>query len=164
MSEESEFEDFGAASSEIADAANAASAVAANGAITTTLCVLPEKSRKQYEFAYIRFKDWMASKKVKSCTENVLLAYFYEKSKHLTSASLWSKYSMLRTTLARKDNVDIRKFAKLTAFLKHKAVGYRSKKSKVFTREQFYRFLAEAPDERYLMMKVTKRISVVLWS
>lgn len=155
MSEESEFEDFGGASSEIVDAVNAATAVAANGAIVAS-CVLPEKSRRQYEFAYTRFKDWMASKKVKSCTENVLLAYFYEKSKHLTSASLWSKYSMLRPTLAKKDNIDIRKFSKLTAFLKHKAVGYRSKKSKVFTREQFYRFLIEAPDERYLMMKVKK--------
>lgn len=60
---------------------------------------------------------------------------------------------MLKATLAANDNIDIR-YPNLTAFLKRENVGYKPKKSEIFTREEVYRFLLEAADERYLMMKV----------
>ena len=46
---------------------------AANDAV---LNLLPEKSKQKYEFAYDRFTKWCASKKVTSCSENTMLAYF----------------------------------------------------------------------------------------
>jgi hypothetical protein len=51
--------------------------------------------------------------------------------------------------------VDIRKCTKLIPFLKKKSVGFRSKKSKIFTRQEFDKLFVEAPDNKYLMMKVT---------
>ncbi|KAJ8914926.1 hypothetical protein NQ315_016080 [Exocentrus adspersus] len=77
--------------------------------------------------------EWQATK----VTENCMLAYFVEKSKTLKSpASLWSEYSMLKSTLSIKENVDISKFLKLEAFLKRKNDGYKPKRSRVFTRKE----------------------------
>lgn len=46
--------------------------------IAQAATLIPEKSRKQYELVYKRFKDWCVSKNVKSFTKNVFLAYFSE--------------------------------------------------------------------------------------
>lgn len=124
---------------------------AANAA---TLNLLPEKSRTQYENVYKRFKEWCQKKKTTQFSENVLLAYFAEKSKHLKPSTLWSEYSMVRACLIVKDNVDIKTYSRLVAFLKRQSVGFRPKKSKVFKRGEFLKFLVEAPDETFLMMKV----------
>lgn len=120
---------------------------------TATLQLLPKKSRDKYEKEYEIFKTWCRQKKVKQVSENVLLAYFSGHAKNMKSSSLWSKYSMLKSTLAIKENVDI-KYPKLIAFLKRQAVGYRPKKSATFTRENINVFLLEAPDETFLMTKV----------
>lgn len=117
--------------------------------------LLPEKSKKVYEICYRRFTDWCDTKFVKNVTENVLLAYLKEKSEILKPSTLWSEYSMLKATLIINKHVDIRKFTKLIPFLKKKSVGFRPKKSKIFTRQEFDKFLVEAPDNKYLMMKVT---------
>lgn len=126
---------------------------AANIACTS---LLPEKSKKRYEITYDVFRKWCDAKYVDIHTsEAVLLAYFLEKSKKYTSpASLWCEYSMLRSTISLNDNVDISKYAKLRAFLKNKNIGYRPKKSEVFTIEQIVKFLSEASDQTYLMKKV----------
>lgn len=123
---------------------------AANEATYNTL---PEKSKDKYIREYNLFKEWSSKNNVKNASENSILAYFYEKSKVLKSSSLWSKYSMLRTTLIMKNNVDI-KYPKLIAFLKRQADGYKPKKSETFTREDINKFLCEAPDNEYLLMKV----------
>ena len=52
------------------------------------------------------------------------------------------------------DNVNISSYCRLTAFLKKKHVGYEAKKSKVLRREEILKSLKEAPDEKFLMMKV----------
>jgi hypothetical protein len=54
--------------------------------------------------------------------------------------------------------VDISKFLKLRAFLKKTSEGYTAKKSKVFTKDEFDKFLFEAPDKLYLGLKVKKII------
>lgn len=82
------------------------------------------------------------------------MAYFEEKSKLWKASTLWSNFSMIKASLQIKNNVDISKYYKLIAFLKRKSVGYRPKKSKIFTSEQINTFLNEAPDTKYLMIKV----------
>lgn len=116
--------------------------------------LLPKKSKELYELAYKKFKNWCELKKVKMVSENVLLAYFSNKSKVLKPSTMWSQYSMLRTTISINQNVDISKFMNLIAFLKRNSEGYRPKKSKIFTKEDFSRFLKEADDESYLALKV----------
>lgn len=116
--------------------------------------LLPEKSRERYEKAYKSFGDWCKEKKIRAFTENVFLGYFSELANAKKSSTLWSIFSMLKSTLAVKDNVDIGKYSKLIAFLKRKSVGHRAKKSKVLTRDEINSFLFDAPDDRYLMIKV----------
>lgn len=53
-----------------------------------------------------------------------------------------------------KKDVDISKFSKLTAFLKNRSVGYSPEKSPVFSKEQLIDFIGNAPDDKYLLMKV----------
>lgn len=120
-----------------------------------TFELLPSKSKQQYEFSYDRFLKWCDQKNVsgKEASEKVLLAYFEEKSKIWKSSTLWSNYSMLKAMM-NINNQDISKYYKLVAFLKRKGEGYRPKKSKILSSEQIDKFLAEAPDEIYLMQKV----------
>jgi hypothetical protein len=42
--------------------------------------LLPLKSRKKYDKAYQQFEDWYRKKRVSDITEEVLLAYFEQKS------------------------------------------------------------------------------------
>ncbi|KAK5643338.1 hypothetical protein RI129_007183 [Pyrocoelia pectoralis] len=63
-------------------------------------------------------------------------------------------YSILRATISIKHNVDIKNFSNLIAFLKRQGEGYRSKKSKVLTKEDFNNFLLQADDQMYLALKV----------
>lgn len=119
-----------------------------------TLNLLPDKSRHRYEKEYGLFMDWCSSKKVKAISEDVMLAYFVDKFKDSKSSSLWSYYSMLRSTISIKNNVDISRYAKLMAYLKRKSVGYKAKKSKAFSKNEVVKFLVTAPDEEFLLMKV----------
>ncbi|MGH9701080.1 MAG: tyrosine-type recombinase/integrase [Candidatus Acidiferrales bacterium] len=110
--------------------------------------LLPEKSRTRYENVYHIFKSWCAQKGVKKAvSETVILAYFSELAKTKKPSTLWSTYSMLRTTLNIKDKVDISKFPKLLAFLKRQNQGYKSKKSSTFSFENIEAFLKNAPKE-----------------
>lgn len=132
----------------------------AQAAYNATFNLLPEKSKFKYEKQYQLFVEWCTSKKVKKFSESVLLAYFTEKSKILKSSTMWSVYSMLRSTLVVKNDVDISVYKKLIAYLKRQSVGYRPKKSKTFSKEEIFKFLVEASDEQFLMMKVVMVIGV----
>lgn len=46
------------------------------------------------------------------------------------------------------------KYPKLIAFLKRQNQGYKPNKAKTFSREEVNKFLLEAPDNNYLLMKV----------
>ncbi|KAJ8972906.1 hypothetical protein NQ317_001577 [Molorchus minor] len=60
---------------------------------------------------------------------------------------------MIKAMLNVENNQDINKFYKLIAFLKRKGEGYLPKNKK-FTRQNIDKFIAEAPDDKYLMFKV----------
>ncbi|KAJ3649653.1 hypothetical protein Zmor_021381 [Zophobas morio] len=116
--------------------------------------LLPSKSKERYEKQFQIFEDWRRLKNVTSLTEDVFLAYFAEKSNSYKASSLWSTYSMLKAVLLLKENLDISKFCKVTAYLKRKSAGYQPKKSKCLSRDQIDKFLLEAPDKEFLLMKV----------
>lgn len=46
----------------------------------------------------------------------------------------------------------------LSAFIKRQSHGFTAKKSKVFTAEDVNKFLNEAPDAEYLLLKVSNFI------
>jgi hypothetical protein len=122
----------------------------------STLLLLPTKSRLRYEDAYNKFMEWRKKSQVKSSfSENVLLAYFGELSLKISPNTLWTQFSMLRSTLIVHQNVNISSYPKLKAFLKRKAHGYKPKKSKTLTAEQVNKFIKEASDDKYLLQKVS---------
>lgn len=119
-----------------------------------SLELLPEKSRHRYEKEYTAFKKWCNQRKVKTLKEEVFLAYFSQLSKTYKPSTLWSRCSMLKMVIKIKEDLDIGRFTKLTAFLKRQNVGYKAKKSKIFTKTEISKFMSEAPNDVYLMMKV----------
>ncbi len=116
--------------------------------------VIPEKSKDRYQNTYQIFKKWCEAKNA-PMEEKTVLAYMVQRCSNLKSpGSLWAEYSMLKATIFLHEGIDISKFATLIGFLKRKNVGYRPKKANVFTRDDFHRFLTEAPDDEYLIHKV----------
>ena len=59
--------------------------------------------------AYKRYEDWCKLNKVKIAPEKSILAYFSEKAKSQIASTVWNQYSMLRSTIGIKQNVDISK-------------------------------------------------------
>ncbi|KAL1509202.1 hypothetical protein ABEB36_003975 [Hypothenemus hampei] len=116
--------------------------------------VLLGRTKGRYESAYKKFKDWTTSHGIRVLSEDVLLRYFENLSKTYRPSTLWSLYSMLNSTIKQFENIDIEKYAELMAFLRRKNLGYKSEKCKVFETNEIKKFLQEAPDDRYLLMKV----------
>jgi hypothetical protein len=61
---------------------------------------------------------------------------------------------MLRSTLLVRNEIDISKYQKLQAFLKRQGDNYKPKKSKVLSKDEIDKFITEALDDTYLMIKV----------
>ncbi|XP_036141434.1 uncharacterized protein LOC105833640 isoform X3 [Monomorium pharaonis] len=120
----------------------------------TTENLLPSKSKDKYLTTYNKFMNWKAKKKFESLSENIMLTYFMELSNTHVSSTLWTIYSMLRSTLSINNNINISYYKKVRAFLKKQAIGFQTKKSKVLTIEQIKKFLDKAPDRTYLVTKV----------
>lgn len=119
---------------------------------------LPYISKQKYTKVYNEFKKWRNAKNTKSFAESVLLVYFNEISTQFAASTLWSRFSMLKATIKAYDNIDIGTYPQLLGFLKKNNTGYTSKKSSVFTTTDVSKFLKEAPDAEYLMMKVCKYV------
>jgi integrase len=137
-----------------------------------TSSLLPKKSGERYEREYNDFKKWQSKKGIVGVTEEVALAYINHLSTRFSPNSLWSKWSMIKSCLAVKENVDVLRFDfclismlvikksfifrfyKVITFLKRKNENYVPKKAKVLSKEQVEKFLVEAPDESWLLCKV----------
>ena len=102
---------------------------------------------------YSTFMKWCESKNFRSYSENCLLAYFQSISSK-SKKSLWSVYSMLKACVIIHNNIDISRFTKLIAFIKRETENQEPKKSRVFDNDQITKFINEAPDSSFLLMKV----------
>jgi ribosome-associated toxin RatA of RatAB toxin-antitoxin module len=79
-----------------------------------TANLLPVKSAGRYEAEYQKFVKWCEENKINEYSETTLLAYFQIKSE-IAKASTWSTtYSILKTTLGIKHNVNNSNFHKLS--------------------------------------------------
>ncbi|KAJ4444868.1 hypothetical protein ANN_06665 [Periplaneta americana] len=123
-------------------------------ALDVTNNLLPQKSRNMYEKLYVQFMDWRKSKSINSFSEDVLLVYFEELSPNMKSSTLCTHYSILKSTLNIKHQIDLSKYSKLNSLLKRKSEGYKGKIAKTFSPDELKTFINEAPDIKYLMIKV----------
>lgn len=119
-----------------------------------SLDLLPAKSRKLYEQAYDKFLSWKTEKKAIT-SENCLIVYFKDLMEKLKPSTIWSQYSMLKSTIGINEGVQIKEFKNLAALLSNYSRGYQTKKAKVFSAEEVQQFLQNAPDEIHLATKVS---------
>ncbi|XP_046615650.1 UTP--glucose-1-phosphate uridylyltransferase isoform X1 [Neodiprion virginianus] len=116
--------------------------------------LLPQQSRELYWSTYNAFIEWKDANRVKTISESVMLTYFGVLANKYKPSTLWTKYSMLRSTIKIKHNIKVKKFTRLLAFLKQKSNGYEAKKSKALTLDNVKKFLSDAPDKTYMVTKV----------
>ena len=119
--------------------------------------LLPPKSRERYERTYNEFKKWRRDHETGSTSERTFLAYFQHQANDKKPSTLWSYYSMLRSTLECNEKIDIAKYPKLIAFLKRKSDGYRAVKAKTFTEAEMHKFISEVQNSEWLVVKVSYR-------
>ncbi|KAJ8980655.1 hypothetical protein NQ317_017581 [Molorchus minor] len=120
------------------------------------MCIPPEISVKANE----ETRNLLPKKSSTICNINCLWTELSGKCK---SPTLWSIYSMLKATLSVRDvacqtlsvrdDVDLGNYRKVISFRKKQSVGHVTKKSRIFTQRDIEKFLREAPDEIYLMIK-----------
>lgn len=60
----------------------------------------------------------------------------------------------MKSTLNIKHQIDLSKYSKLNSLLKRKSEGYKGKIAKTFSPDELKTFINEAPDIKYLMIKV----------
>lgn len=118
--------------------------------------MVPGVSAHLYEVQYLKFSTWRNRMEIKKTDETVLLAYFQLLSETYKATSLWSTYTRLKSMLIFKENIDIGKYCRLQCFLKTKSKGHKVKKSKVFSNQEITKFLRNAPDDEYLLHKVSR--------
>lgn len=117
--------------------------------------ILPDKSYDRYVSAYEKFMQWRKSQNTNSMAEAVLLAYFVEIAKTMKPSTLYATYSMLKATISSNHNVFIGQYELVKSFLKRTTSEFEFQfERKVFTVEEIKKFLAEAPDSKYLGVKV----------
>ena len=102
--------------------------------------------------------NWRQKKGTNSYKEEIFLAYFLELSKILKpntpANTLWSRFSMKKSMVKLKENIDIGKFFELTTFLKKQSVGFKPKKANVFDKNDIAKIMLTAPNNIYLLIKI----------
>lgn len=68
---------------------------------------------------------------------------------------LLATHPLLKTEILIKHNVNIGDYNIVTHFLKNASKDYEPKKAKVFKNEDVQNFISNAPDQIYLVMKVS---------
>lgn len=123
------------------------------------LNLLPPKSKAKYMGVYEKFVQWRGEINIapQDMREEVMLVYLnklFQEDK-LKPPTVWSRYSMLKSTLLGCENINIKHWEKVSSFMKKQARGYCPKKASIFTADDIAKFCSQAPDNTYLVEKVT---------
>lgn len=117
--------------------------------------VIPALSKLKYDKAYDDLQRWNKKNGETSISQTVLLKYFMQMAEKNKPNTLWAYYSMIKATLRSNDNIDITSWSKLLDFLKRNNRGYKPDKAKLFTEDEIEEFLNDAPDDKWLDVKVS---------
>ena len=109
----------------------------------------PLKSSKKYNDRWNEFMNFSNINQDNEPNEESFLTYFdnLKHQKNLASSTMWSIYSMLNHKMQMVYGQKLQKYPRLTALLKSYEANYVRKTAKVFSKEDFNRFLKDAPDE-----------------
>lgn len=120
----------------------------------TTYQALPPVSQTKYQTAYQHFQKWNKSNGWCAVSEDLLLKYFVELNAKSKPTTLFAIFSMLKATFRINDDIDIASYSKLIEYVKGRNASYVPAKAKIFSDEEIERFLNNAPDDRWLDVKV----------
>ena len=122
--------------------------------------MLPKKSKTVYEKAWQDFKTYVGDK---SPEEEDFLQYFdyLHTERNLKSSTLWTTYSQLNTKYQIECNKKLQDYPRIQQLLKRYEDGYVRKVASVLTKEELDRFLKEADDEPYLLVRKTVAVLAV---
>lgn len=115
---------------------------------------VPNRSRVKYNHAYQEYRKWCFKNDIETTTDDSIITYFTTDLAPYKSSSLWTKYSMLRTTIKLFEGIDISTFPSIIPFLKSKSDGQKTTKCSSLTKEHVDTFLAEADNKDHLLNKV----------
>ncbi|KAJ8968840.1 hypothetical protein NQ314_002067 [Rhamnusium bicolor] len=90
--------------------------------------LLPQQSKNKYEFCYKKFMNWTLANGIENTSENVLTDYVKKLSCEIKPSTLCTTYSMLKTMINIKNNIDTSTYPKLRTFLKLQWANYNMKK------------------------------------
>ena len=98
---------------------------------------LPKKSSDRYLLVYNTYKKWRRENQnsLSGNEENNLIVYFTGLKQRLAPPTLWSIWSMLKSTMLTRDDMDIKKFLRLRDLIRQNNKNYRPKKSAVLSWE-----------------------------
>lgn len=122
----------------------------------TTYQALPPVSQVKYQTAYQVFQKWNKSNGWCAISEDLLMKYFVELNAKSKPSTLFAIFSMLKATFRINDDIDIAVYSKLIEYIKGRNASYKPAKAKIFTDEEIERFVNEAPDDRWLDVKVSR--------
>lgn len=125
---------------------------------------LPQKSVDRYILVFDTYIKWKTEHKnsLSNSEESKLIVYFKDLIKRLKPTTVWSIWSMLKTTFNSRENIDISKFQNLKSIVRKNSKGYKPKKSLIFSWQDITRFINEAPNFVYLASKVSIQIYLFL--
>lgn len=118
----------------------------------------PTLSKSEYIAAYNKYKIWCNSMNENKNEEDTLMAYFNYLllEKNQAPTTVWSSHSKIKSMLVSEEGININKFPKLHLFMSKIMDGYESKQATTFLGEEINKFFMTAPDEKYLLHKVSK--------
>lgn len=118
--------------------------------------LLSKRSKELYGGRYDDFVKWRKTTQVETTNEKVLLDYFVHLSNKYKPNTLWTIFSMLKSMLLSKEDLNIESYQEVVKFLKGKQSSYkkRDKDEGVLKAQHIYGFLDNAPDDKYLAAKV----------
>ena len=111
------------------------------------------KTKSAQERAYTIYSQWKEKNGV-TTSERSLLNYFFQFYREKYSpTTIGTHFAKLKRSVKKYECIDISRYFILYASVIK--LEYQSKKSRVFTTEQLKKFLQEAPENRFLLHKVT---------
>ena len=106
-----------------------------------TLNLSPDKSKRLYVSAYNNFKPWRSTKKTTLFVEDVFLAYFKDILQTISPPTLWTRFSMVKTTIRTFDQIDISTYHQLIAYITKKKDKHIKNNPNTFTAASFVTML-----------------------
>lgn len=100
---------------------------------------------------------WKDSKNIQITTEDVLLTFFREHFVVYRHTTLMSYVGRLRACLFEYENINMNEFESISRLLEAHQIA--DSKKAILTLEEVQTFVEEAPDEQYLVSKVTNYLS-----